>query len=239
MILVGATLTHFAMSAADPMTWRAWLTNAEAIAASVEAEVRYAAVIELDARGLDPFVPLLDELCTMEARGVPTDWWTYHLDDRRERVQTGNRLHHITTGRNLLTDMAVNEGAEWLFYMDADTEHPPDVLPKLLEVRHPLVGAHVPTYCLDGPQDTDRFIRGMDVRRHMNTAGSCLAHRDLFRRLRWRHDPDAGMTDDPCWHADAERLGVPWLVRHDVLARHHPESIPPIEQRGHDLEVAR
>jgi hypothetical protein len=61
----------------------------------------------------------------------------------------------------------------------------------------------------------------------------------LFRKLRWRSDPDENLTDDPCWHQDALALGVPTYVRKDVVGRHHPESIGPIEGRGHDMTVVR
>lgn len=237
MILVGCTLTTFAMG--DPEIWGSWLTNVQT---HPDHEVRYIAAIEVDGRGLDPFVPLLRRLGEFGGQAV-----TFRIDDR-DTITSANRLAHITAGRNLLTDIAVDNGAEWLFFMDADTEHPPDALPRLLELDHPLTGCHVPTYCLDGPParkglhanaaEAAKWLK-MDVRVHMNTAGSCLVRRDLFRLLRWRHDPDAGMTDDPCYHHDARQLGVEWLVRHDCLATHHPQSIGPLEGRPHDLSVAR
>lgn len=87
--------------------------------------------------------------------------------------------------------------------------------------------------------DQHSYPREWDVQEHMNTAGFLLVQRDLFRRLRWRWDLDAGMTDDPCYHADALALGVPTYVRHDVIGRHWPEQIPALEARGYDLTVAR
>lgn len=77
------------------------------------------------------------------------------------------------------------------------------------------------------------------VRVHMNTAGFLLVHRDLFTRLRWRTDLDNGHTDDPCYDMDARALGYPTLVREDCVAVHYPESIPPLEYRGHDLAIHR
>lgn len=238
MILVGTTLTTFAMK--DPEVWGSWLVNAEAIANSVDEEVRYLAAIETDARGLDPFTDLLQSLHSLHLySGVRAEAVTFRIDDR-DAVTSHNRLHHITAGRNLLTDVAVDEGAGWLFFVDADVEHPPEALARLLELDHPLTGCHVPLYGLGGPA-VSHVPEGADVRVHMNTAGSCLVRRDLFRRLRWRHDPDEGMTDDPCYHHDARTLhGVEWLVRHDVEAIHHPgNTLLPLEQRGHDLEVRR
>lgn len=259
MITVATTLTTFAMASED--TWGSWLINAEAIQASHPDGVSYFCAIETDARGLEPFGPLIDRM-----REVGGSQWTFHLDDGRQSVTTANRLRHITVGQNLCTDAALSAGATHLLFLAADLEPPPDCLPKLLEVDHPLVGGHVPTYCLDGPTVGhwyDRFpeageswgtgeaelpaVRehGMarfggdvavpadaDVRVHMATAAFVLIRRDLLRYVRWRWDLDAGMSDDPCLHHDARTFhGVETLVRHDVIGRHHPEAIGAIETR--------
>src|SRR5690606_951960 len=67
---------------------------------------------------------------------------------------------------------------------------------------------------------------------HMATAAFVLIRRDLLRKVRWRWDLDAGMSDDPCLHHDALVFhGVETLVRHDCVGRHWPEAIGPIETR--------
>jgi hypothetical protein len=240
----------------DPEIWGSWLLNHQAIRAS-HPDVRYFAAIEIDARGIEPFVPLLDALSTIDG-----DWWTYHLDDRRSTVNTANRLRHLTVGQNLATDFALSDPAcTHMLFLAADLEPPPDTLPKLLELDHPLVGGHVPTYCLDGPVANPRTVRvptgasgdwwpeepaalwpDMDVRVHMASAAFLLIRRDLLRFVRWRWDLDAGMSDDPALHHDARTFhGVETLVRHDVIGRHHPEAIGPIETRfpGIDMTVHR
>jgi hypothetical protein len=63
-----------------------------------------------------------------------------------------------------------------------------------------------------------------------------LLRRDIVRKIKWRFDPDAGMTDDPCMHHDLPQWGERLYVRHDVLATHFPESIPAIEHRHTDAE---
>lgn len=239
MITVATTLTTFAMASED--TWGSWLINAEKIQASHPDGVTYFCAIETDARGLEPFGPLIDRM-----REVGGSQWTFHLDDGRTTVNTANRLRHITVGQNLCTDAALSAGATHLLFLAADLEPPPDCLPKLLEVDHPLVGGHVPTYCLDGPKVSPRFDsmtgRAIDVRQHMATAAFVLIRRDLLRYVRWRWDLDAGMSDDPClWHDARTFHGVETLVRHDVIGRHHPESIGAIETRfpGVDMTVYR
>lgn len=228
-IVVATTLAAFVMD--QPDTWQAWLRNAEAIKAS-HPDVRYFAALELDARGLAPFVPLLDELDEVGA-----DWWTFHLDDGRTEVTTENRLRHITLGQNLATDYAVSTGASHLLFLAADLEPPPDALPKLLEVNHPMVGGEVTTYCLSGP-DVDGYP--FPVQAHMPTAAFVLIAREVFNVLRWRHDAEAGMSDDPAYHHDARTLlGIDALVRKDCVGVHHPIRIGPVETRGHDMAVHR
>lgn len=215
----------------DPGCWGSWLTNAETIRASNPDGVDILAVLEVDARGREPFTPLLDRLAELDGHV-----WTFSLDDGAERITTRNRLARICTGRNLATHYAQDRGAAWLLFADADTAIPADALPKLLEVDWPIVGGRVPTYCLTGPK-----VDGYDfpVTSHMNTAGFLLVHRSLFTRLRWRIDADRGLTDDPCYHQDATALGYPTRVREDCVAAHWPPAVGPVEGRPHDLTVYR
>jgi len=234
VIAVCSTLTTFAMG--DREVWGSWLDNAEAIKASVPDDVLYFCAVEIDARGLDPFIPLLDELSTMDA-----DWWTYHLDDRRTEVTTSNRLRHLTMGQQLASEYATSVGATHMLFLAADLEPPGDCLPKMLEVGHPLVGGHVPTYC-QGVNDPTlaEYPAEWDVREQAMTAAFVLIGRELFKAVKWRADPDLGLTDDPCFTHDAMTFhGVRTLVRRDVEGRHHPESIPAVEHRGYDMSVAR
>lgn len=230
MIVIGTTLAAFVMDQEE--TWRSWLDNAEAICDSHPDGVRYMAAIETDARGLEPFAPLLAEL-----EAIGGDHWTFTLDDGRTEVTTANRLRHITCGQNLVTDFAISAGATHLLFLAADLQPPPDVLPKLLELDHPIVGIEIPTYCLSGP---DVPGHGFPVQAHMASAAGVMIRRDLLRFVRWRWDLEAGMSDDPCLHHDCLVFhGVETLVRKDCVGRHMPETIGPIEQRGHDMRVHR
>lgn len=219
----------------QPDTWGGWLVGAEELRANAEAvghEVEFFAVLEVDGRGTAPFNPLFERLLA-----IGGGYYTYSLDDKRTKVTGGNRILHIVTGRNILTEYAVSRSdCTHLLYLDADTTPPPDAIPRLLEVDHPLVGGDVPTYCLSGPPVPEYPF---PVEEHMNTAGFLLADRSIFRAVRWRADPDLNLTDDPCFHADALALGVPTYVRKDVQGSHHPPSIGPIEARGHDMTVVR
>lgn len=242
MIVVATTLCAFAMDDRD--TWGAWLRNAEAIRESHPDGVTFFAAIEVDGRGIGPFSPLIDRL-----QQLGGEWWEYTLDDGRTSVTTANRLRHITMGQNLATDYACSVGALHMLFMAADCEPPADAIPKLAGLNWPIVGGHVPTYCLDGPREEASMTgtrldvpvpAGADVRRHMASAAFIMLRRDLFTKLRWRWDIDAGMSDDPCMHHDAlTLLGIPTYVRHDVVGRHYPECIGAVETRGHDLSVQR
>lgn len=236
MILIGTTLAAYVMD--RDVTWGAWLRHAEEVVKSHDAGVHYFAAIEIDARGLAPFEPL-----TRRLEEVGGSWWTWSLDDGRTEVTTGNRLRHITVGQNLVFDWAcANQTCTHVLFLAADCEPPPDVLPKLLEVDRPVVGAHCPTYCLPGvrvPSFTQYSVTTQVAPDVLTASAACMMFtREAFRHLRWRWDVDAGMSDDPCMQHDAwHKMGWPIYVRNDVITRHHPEAIPAIEHRGHDRTV--
>lgn len=236
MIVVGTTLTTFAMS--DPDAWGSWLKHADrqrAMALAVGHELRHFAAIETDARGIEPFAPLLDRL-----RELGGEWWTYSLDDGRTRVTMANRLRHITVGQNLVVDycQSIPECSHLLF-LAADCAASSDIVPRMLEMGHPLVAPFISTYGLRGPK-VERYP--YHVEDAMASAAAIFIARDVFRRIRWRWDADTEMSDDPCYHHDAKALlGIPTYVRHDVLARHYPESIGGYDTRFDPavLEVPR
>jgi hypothetical protein len=239
-VVVGTTLTTFAMSGGEDV-WGAWLRNAEAIRESAD-EVVYFAAIEVDGRGLAPFGPLLTRLS--EVGGM---FFTYALDDGRTEVTTANRLRHITCGQNLVSDFATEALASHLLFLAADLEPPADCLPKLIACDAALVGGYVGTYCLDGEEFT-MMVEGQPVEMFVArgpsdpccTAAFMLLRRDVFTRLKWRHDPVAGLSDDPALQFDVWTvLGEAAVVRRDVVGRHWPESVPAIEGRGYDLSVVR
>lgn len=243
MIVFATTLAAYVMD--DPETWGSWLLHAEETAKSHDEGVIFFAALEVDARGTEPFRPLLDRM-----EQLPSEWWRFTFDDGREEVTTSNRLRHICMGANLCIEYALHVGASHLMFVGADTEPPPDVLPKLLEMDHSLVGMEIPTYALSGPEpmrdgttlDFPKrpFFPDFPVQEHMASTSGILIRRDLMRFLRFRSDGDAGMSDDPCLHHDALTLhGVPTYVRKDCIATHHPQSIPSIEYRGHDRTVHR
>lgn len=246
MIVIGTTLTTFAMS--DEDAWSSWLHNAEALAADAHAndhDVRIFVAIEIDRRGIGLFEPLLQRMREIgeHCTNVDVEHWTYMLDDGRTTVSTANRLRHITVGQNLVTDYAVSAHADWLLFLAADLRPDLHTFTKLLDMRWPYVGGEVATYCLDGPRverhpDTGQAF-GFEVASHMPTAAYVMLRRDVFRRLRWRWDYEDG-SDDPCLYRDAkEHLGIGALVRKDCIGVHYPVSVPAIEQRGYDMTVER
>lgn len=230
MIVVGTTLAAFAMDQVD--TWKAWTYHAEEVIRSHGPGVKYFAAIQVDARGIEPFRPLLDRLAE-----IGGEHWTYMLDDGRTRVTTQNRLRHLTMGQNLVTDYCCAEDCSHLLFMAADCAPPPDVIPRMLEMGHPLVAPYIPTYGLRGRRVPTYQYPVEDA---MASAAAIFIARDVFRFIRWRWDRDAGMSDDPCYHHDANKfLGVPTHVRLDVQARHYPLAIGAVETRGHNMEVVR
>jgi hypothetical protein len=250
-ILVASTIAPHKLSEQYD---RHWLLHAEALRESHPDGVDFFCAVETDARGLDGFGPLLNRLDDLGG-----DYWTFSIDkapalDGLQEITSGDRLIRITTGRNLGIDYALHGPYSHVLWLDTDTEPPPDALPRLLEVDRALVHGNVPTYCHGyypdehGHADYSRplpSIPGLpgDCRAHWSTAGFLLVRRAVLRYVRWGHDPDAGLTDDPCTLRDAElvgrALGLDWapVTRHDCQGQHWPASIPPIEFRGGDRSM--
>jgi hypothetical protein len=234
VIVIGTTVPPYVMD--DDDTWSAWLYTAEAIAKT--HDVRYFAAIETDARGIEHFEPL-----TTRLREVGGEWWEFRFDDGADEITTANRLRRITLGQNITTMYTEDLGASHLLFMAADCCPPDLTIPKLLEVNWPIVGGEVTTYGLHGEavMSNPRTFEAYDfpVEEHMATAAFVMIERDLLKRVRWRYDLVAGMSDDPCLHYDALMLGYPTLVRKDVIGLHYPECIGPIEDRHADRIVRR
>lgn len=239
-IVVGTTLTTYAMlDPARSFLWDAWLRNAGAIQASHD-DVRYFVAIEIDSRGLNPFEKLLYRLDRFGGEA-----WIYQLNDGRTKVTGENRGRHITMGQNLISEYATSVGATHLLHMASDTEPPPDVLPKLLEVGNGIAAAHCTTYCMDRRWNRvddvyppGRGLEYFQVASGPMTAVCVLLERKLFKTIKWRWDPDTGTTDDPSFSADAwEFFCIETMTRLDCIAKHHPEAIGPIDDRFPGLDM--
>lgn len=239
-IVVATTAAPFAVLT-DTRVGTSWLdTGEELIVDSLVNghELRYFAALEYDARGTGIFAPIRERFDALEKAGAAaaTEWY-YTLEDGRTEVTTKNRLRHLTMGQNLASEYATAIGAEWLLFMAADCTPDPQTFSKLLPHNRKYIGGHVSTYCLDGPAVP--YASG-DLRYHMPTAAYVLLHRDVFKVLRWRSDPDEGLTDDHALYRDAlQLLGIEAVVDHGCIGRHYPESIPAIEDRGYDLNIHR
>jgi hypothetical protein len=220
-VLVCTTLTTYAMQ--DPRLWGSWL-------AASQCADSYFAAIETDARGLAPFEPLVAQLHNRTGR-----IWEFRLDCGREQVTQANRQTHIATGQNLCAEYAMQHDYTHILMVGADTEPPSDVIPKLLEVDYPVVGAECPVYALSGPQHK---VNGVECEIKLAT-GCMLIERSIFKTLRWAPQRDAGLSDD--WHYQwqcQQFFGVPHVVRKDCVAKHYPEAINAVEDR-YDTKVVR
>lgn len=191
------------------------------------------AALEIDSRGKGMYASLFARFNELEAQGISCSYWTFQLNDHADEVDGINRLFRICTGRNLCHEWAIRDASiTHLFFIDSDLMIPNDSIVKLMEVGQPVAGGDVPAYCL-GVGHPFREEYGYPVCTHWNTAGFLLVNREVFRRIRWRHDLEAGATDDPCFAADAEAAGFgPTFVRKDLIGIHGP--LVPMEHRGHD-----
>ena len=224
-VIVASTIPPYKCGAGQET---AWLANAEAIVEDCPDALFFIALEVRPRCRMGVFDDLLKRIVEL-----PHQVWTFGLDDGEEFLTSQNRLSRICLGRNVITEFAMRTTADHLLYADSDVELPGDCISKLLEVRRPIVGGDVPSYCLSGP-DVGGYA--FPVQQHWNTAGFLLVERAVFSRVRWRHDPDKFITDDPCYAADVEAAGFgPTLVRKDVVGHH--VSLEPLEARGHDLSL--
>jgi len=224
MIVVASTVAAYKCNGAEELSW---LANAEAMMADYP-ELHFFCAIQVGQGRDNAFGPLRRRLSEL-----PSTVWTFAIDDGAREISSSNRLLYIATGRNLAIEFGMRTRATHILFLDTDLTPPGDCLSKLLAVDHPIVGGTVPHYGLRG-----QAVEGypFPVEEHWNTAGFLLIRREVFRRVRWRTDPDAGMSDDPCYAADAEQLGFgKTRVRKDVIGLHPP--LMPLEKRGQNLHI--
>lgn len=236
-----------------------WLSNKESIIQKFP-NVKYFAALELDYRGLDPFSDILKIL-----EEINGDYWTYSINDKEKKVDSGNRWIRIETGRNLIREFAqrarITAGHHWgedctelnqgvinyqaVLYVDSDTTLNVDIVEKLLEVDRPLVGVNVPDYGLSGKV----VSQDPPIQEHWTTAGMLLVNSPAFYDLPWYHNAYLNLSDDPTFQSLAERLpqrdaqnnlsepfGMTW-VRKDIHAPHKGQLIPVESRRIKDRMI--
>jgi hypothetical protein len=237
-ILIATTVAPYKASIGEA-SW--WLMNSTKQVENLKAaghDTKFLCVAEVDSRGKEPYRgDLIERFAYVgEIPGVSTVWWEFRMSTGDVLVDGNNRLKRICTGRNLIQEYATEHAdISHILFVDSDLVIPEDAAVRLLEVEWPIVGGDVPAYCLNGPE-----VEGYEfpVQEHMNTAGFLMVSRQVFTRLRWRWNPDVGMTDDPCYHADAIDAGFGVTrVRKDVVGLHQATLVP-MEQRGYDRRLS-
>lgn len=225
MIVVGTTVAPYKVDGSELN----WLVNAEGFDPSAHI---FASLELLPGRGIKTYSRLRMRMA--ELAGI---FWTFELDDEETVLTSANRLTRICMGRNLVIEYALRHEATHILFLDSDLVVPGDSIERLLEMDAPIVGGDVPSYCLKGPRVPEYPFH---VERHWNTAGFLLVQRDVFARVRWRHQHfgGGGLTDDPCFAADAQAFGFgETLVRKDLVGKHI--GLIPMEKRGHDRRLHR
>ena len=219
----------------------AWLENKDQIVEKFP-NVRFFAALELDNRGVDVFKEVIDSL-----RSVSGDYWTYTINDMEKEVTSSNRWIRIETGRNLIREFAQRfrkmAGHHWgedctaenfksinydaILYVDSDTYLTTEIIERMFEVDHPLVGVDVPSYGLRGTVVNE----SPRIEEHWNTAGMLLVNAPAFYDLPWGYNAMMNLSDDPTFQYHAVKLGYgqTW-VRKDISAKHMGQLLP-VENR--------
>lgn len=222
-----------------------WLENAEDVVSKFK-NVKYFTALELDHRGLDPFLPLIERLESLHG-----EYWTYMINDKNDVVDHRNRLIRIETGRNLIREFAQRKrymyGHHWgpdlaeiakqdphasneaILYVDSDNKISAEIIEKMFEIDRPLVGVDVPNYQLSGKIINEN----PRIEEHWNTAGALLVNSPAFYDLVWHHNSYLNLSDDPSFQEKAQYIprlnnnlertdepyGMTW-VRKDVKSDH-------------------
>jgi hypothetical protein len=264
-VLVATTIGPYKMDRPDEAL--AWLIGAEELTGTSNAEMLVFAALEVDARGLDRYRPVLDRLDDLNG-----EHWTFSLDTGDSHIHGDTeREPRICLGRNLALERANRaNGITHVLLLDSDIEPQRGALGRLLEVDYPVVGGHVPTYSfLTGPRvmvdkiemfgkplwrsaiggrgregilrhhEREPFPADHEMFCHWNTSGFLLLAREAFSVIRWGWDLGSGLTDDPWTQARLAERRMPTWVDYSVIGNHHPPTIYPVDARGHDLELYR
>lgn len=228
MIVVAATTVSWKCNGTETC----WLESAEGLGANSPEEIRFFASLEVDARGTEPFTNLLERLT-----GLGGEFWTFNLEDGVDEIDSNTRLPRICMGRNVIIDYALRSGASHILFLDTDLRIPGDSISKLLALDWPMVAGDMPNYMYQEKADAPPLL-GYDfpVAEHWSPAGYLLVAREVFRKVRWRVDVEAGMTDDPCFAQDVAALGFPTRVRKDIWAE-HVDMLIRVEDRADDRKV--
>lgn len=160
--------------------------------------------------------------------------------------QDQRRLIYIVAARNMAIDYAVDQGYDWLLFVDADVVPRPDGLEHLLSLEKVLCGGYVPGrgahshlhYVFASPdQPIEDF--GDVIRCGHGTCGYMLIHHTIFERLRFRYGPhpthpEIWLSEDPAYCADAIHLGLTdaFYVHKRATALHWDDPDHPLTQRG-------
>ena len=219
----------------------AWVQNKKYILEKFP-NAKFFAALELDHRGIDVFKDVTDLL-----KKVDGDYWTYSIDDGEAKVTSSNRWIRIETGRNLIREFAQRprrmSGHHWgedstlenskvinydaILYVDSDTYLTAEIIEKMFEIDHPLVGVNVPGYGLSGKV----VSTNPKIQEHWTTAGMLLVNSPAFYDLPWGYNALMNLSDDPTFQYHAVKLGYgqTW-VRKDINAKHMGQLVP-VENR--------
>lgn len=234
-LLVGTPLVGWKVERGEH---KAWLHEVGKIQEKFP-NVEFFAALEVDSRGIAEYGSFIDELGSHRIA-----YWTYMINDMDPNVSSKNRWIRIETGRNLIREYAQRKcklgGLNWgeavdrtgaitydaILYIDSDVQLTLEMVEKLVEVNHHMVGIDVPIYCLSGKLINEN----PRIEEHWNTAGVLLINSPFFYDLPWYHNSYLNLSEDPTLQHLAERLyGQTW-VRKDVKA-HHPH-VKEVEARG-------
>lgn len=178
--------------------------------------------------------PLYDLWETHEEK-VYWDQWSrnsnWHVGPTYD--QDNARLDPIVIARNMALGAARSLGASHILFVDSDVVVPHNAIPKLLEVKKPVVGglvhgrgAHAHAQYVFGVRATYNLHGSPVVICDHGTCGFMLIERKVFERVSFRwgpswKDPKVTLSEDPAFCEDAERLGFgPMHIRMDVVGRH-------------------
>ena len=215
--LIGTTMPSWKCEKNEHLDW---LKNRKQIIDKFP-ETKYFAALEIDNKGLDPFLDILRAL-----GDVGGDYWTYQINDNVKKVGSQNRWIRMETGRNLIREYAqrdtwLQDGSQQhinpvinfdaIIYIDSDIELTSEMIQSMWDSKSNIISLNFPDS--GGPRVAGMMIKST-----------------LYFDLPFYHNSYEKINDDFKFQNEAEKKFEKMKILDSIIIK-TPNSKIPVEAR--------